>query len=173
MRRNANMPATGAAENAVEDQKEGFMRVRRFAIAATLVLAAVPALAQQRVPAGRIKVVSGSAFVVRGASVLPAEVGQAVFEADRVRTGSDGRLGITLRDDTRFSLGPTSEVHLSRFSYAPAQGRLALALNVVRGVAAYVSGRIARLAPDAVRLDAPGAIVGVRGTTVAMSVSPQ
>jgi hypothetical protein len=157
----------------MEDPKEASMRARRFALAATLVLAAVPAAAQQPAPAGRIKVVSGSAFVVRGAAVLPAEVGQEVFEADRVRTGSDGRLGITLKDDTRFSLGPASEVHLSRFAYAPSQGRLALALNVVRGVAAYVSGRIAKLAPDAVRLEAPGAIVGVRGTTVAMSVSPR
>jgi hypothetical protein len=137
-----------------------------------LVLVSVPAFAQQT-PAGQIKVVSGPAYVIRGTEVLPAELGQAVFEADRVRTGTDGRLGITFKDDTRFSLGPNSEAHLSRFAYAPAQGRVALALNVVRGIAAYVSGRIAKLSPDAVRLETPGAIVGVRGTTVALSVSPQ
>ena len=150
------------------------MHARRVAVAAALlVMVGTPAFAQQPVPAGRIKVVSGSAFILRGDAILPAEIGQAVFEADRVRTGSDGRLGITLKDDTRFSLGPASEVHLKRFAYAPSQGRLALALNVVRGVAAYVSGRIARLSPDAVRLETPGAIVGVRGTTLAMSVSPR
>ena len=43
----------------------------------------------------------------------------------KVRTGSDGSLGITFKDDTRFSLGPASEVHLSRFAYAPAEGRIA------------------------------------------------
>ena len=42
-------------------------------------------------------------------------------------------------------------------------------LKVVRGVAAYVSGRIAKLAPDAIRLETPAAIVGVRGTTARSS----
>jgi hypothetical protein len=144
------------------------------AVAAVLALLTVPAAAAESQPsAGQIKVVSGAAFIIRGNTVLPATIGQRVFEADKVRTGSDGRLGITLKDDTRFSLGPNSEVHLNRFAYAPAEGRIGLALNVVRGMAAYVSGRIAKLSPDAVKLETPGAIVGVRGTTLALSVSPE
>ena len=149
------------------------MRVQSV-VALAFVLASVPVMAaENRAIAGHIKVASGATFIVRGDAVLPAQVGQPVYEADRVRTGSDGKLGITLKDDTRFSLGPASEVQLSRFAYAPAEGRLALGLNVVRGFAAYVSGRIAKLSPDAVRLETPGAIVGVRGTTIAMSVSPK
>jgi len=149
------------------------MRVHAAIVAILSLLVAVPAQAAEPASAGQIKVVSGSAFIVRGNTVLPAAIGQRVFESDKVRTGSDGRLGITLKDDTRFSLGPNSEVHLERFAYAPAEGHLALALNVVRGMAAYVSGRIAKLSPDAVRLETPGAIVGVRGTTLALSVSPK
>jgi hypothetical protein len=61
-------------------------------------------------------------------------------------------------------------VRLDRFSYASANGGLALVLKFMRGVGAYVSGRIAKLAPDAVRLETPSAIVGVRGTTVAIRV---
>jgi hypothetical protein len=94
-----------------------------------------------------------------------------VYEADTLRTGVDGRIGVTLNDDTRVSLGPSSEVRLDRFTYAPADSQLSLVLRVVRGVAAYVSGRIAKLAPDAIRLETPAAIVGVRGTTVAMRVT--
>jgi hypothetical protein len=93
-----------------------------------------------------------------------------VFEADALRTGGDGSIGVTLKDDTRVSLGPNSEVRLDRFSYAPADGNLALALKFVRGIAAYVSGHIAKLSPDAIRLETPGAIVGVRGTTLAIRV---
>ena len=59
------------------------------------------------------------------------------------------------------------------FRYAPAEGSLALALSFVQGVAVYVSGNIAKLAPDAVRLETPAAIVGVRGTTVAISVGAE
>jgi hypothetical protein len=43
-------------------------------------------------------------------------------------------------------------------------------LKFVRGVAVYVSGRIAKLAPDSIRLESPAAIIGVRGTTLAIRV---
>jgi hypothetical protein len=130
----------------------------------------VPTLvyAQQPSAAGRVKVTSGTAFIVRNGAQVPAKAGDAIFESDVLRTGSDGRLGVTLKDDTRVSLGPTSEVRVDKFTYAPAEGNLALALKVVRGVAAYVSGRIAKLSPDAVHLETPAAIVGVRGTTLAI-----
>jgi hypothetical protein len=135
-----------------------------------LVVAAVPVFAQSPVAAGRIKVVSGSAFVLRGGTQVPAKSGESIFEADTLRTGADGRLGVTLRDDTRLSLGPSSEARVDKFVYASSEGNLALVLKVVRGVAAYVSGRIAKLSPDAVRLETPAAIVGVRGTTLAIQV---
>lgn len=136
-----------------------------------LVFAAVsPVYAQQGIGAGRIKVVSGSAFVVRGDATLRAQPGQIVYEADALRTGSDGSIGVTLKDDTRLSLGPGSEVRLDRFAFAPGTGNLGMVLRFVRGVAAYVSGRLAKLAPDSVRLETPAAIVGVRGTSLAIRV---
>ena len=143
------------------------------AIVVILLLAAVtPALCQAPSAAGRIKVASGSAFIVRESKSIPAQVGQVVFEADGLKTGADGRIGVTLQDDTRVSLGPGSEVRLDRFVYAPAEGRLGVVLKIVRGVAAYVSGQIAKLSPDSVRLETPAAIVGVRGTSLAIRVEP-
>src|ERR1044071_833589 len=151
------------------------MTTRRGWVAIVVVVAtciAVPARAQTPVAAGRIKLASGQVFVVRGGTSTPAEVGQAVLQSDTLRTGTDGRLGVTLRDDTRVSLGPGSEVRLDSFLYTPSEGRLGLVLNFVRGIAVYVSGKIAKLAPDSIRLETPGAIVGVRGTTVAVQVVP-
>lgn len=147
------------------------MKARPYWFAAlALVLLASTASAQQPAPAGRIKVVSGAAFLVRPTGTVRAEVGQSVFETDTLQTGEDGRLGITLDDDTRVSLGPSSEVRLDSFKYAPAQGSVGLAMKFLRGIAVYVSGQIAKLAPDAVRLETPSAIVGVRGTTLAVHV---
>jgi hypothetical protein len=138
-----------------------------------LVFAAVtPVMAQQTSGAGRIKTVSGSAFIVRDRATIPAQPGQVVFEADAIRTGADGSIGVTLKDDTRLALGPSSEVRLDRFVYAPGSGGFGLALKFVRGVTAYVSGRLAKLAPDSIRLETPAAIVGVRGTTLAIRVEP-
>jgi hypothetical protein len=136
-----------------------------------LVIAPTRASAAEPTAAGRIKVLSGSVFVVRGDATTRAALGQALFEADTLRTGTDGRVGITLNDDTRVSLGPGSEARLNQFVYAPAEGRVGLVLDIVRGVIAYVSGRIAKLSPDSVKLETPNAIVGVRGTTLALRVS--
>jgi hypothetical protein len=127
---------------------------------------------QQPQPVGRIKVASGAAFIVRQGQSIPAQIGQVVFEADGLRTQGDGRIGVTLNDETRVSLGPGSEVRLDQFRYAPAEGRLGFVLKIVQGIVAYVSGRIAKLSPDSIRLETPSAVVGVRGTRLAISVTP-
>ncbi len=146
---------------------------KRFAFAVLVLLLAsssVQAQAQQPSGAGRVKVATGTAFVVRDGRSIAAVPGQVVLEADVLKTGADGHLGVTLNDDTRLSLGPTSEVRVDRFAYAGADGGLSLVLKFVHGVTTYVSGRIAKLSPDAVRLETPSAIVGVRGTTLAIRV---
>jgi hypothetical protein len=153
------------------EQELSTMTKPRIAFGVLVVLLGASAAgAQDARGAGRVKVASGAAFVVREGRAIPATPGQMVLEADVLRTGADGRLGITLNDDTRVSLGPASEVRVDRFAYASADGGLRLVLKFVRGVSAYVSGRIAKLSPDAVRLETPAAIVGVRGTTLAIRV---
>jgi len=136
-----------------------------------IVASASPVLAQQDASAaGRIKTVSGAAFIVRNGAAIPAQAGQVVYEADALRTGADGKIGVTLKDDTRLALGPASEVRLEKFAYAPGTASLGMVLRFVQGVTAYVSGRLAKLAPDSIRLETPSAIVGVRGTTLAIKV---
>ena len=132
---------------------------------------ASPAFGQASPPwAGRIKMVSGDAVVVRQNASLPAQTGQLVFEEDGLRTGTAGRISITMKDDTRISISPNSDVRLAKFEFAPAEKRLALTLRIARGLLAYVSGRIARLSPESVRLETPSALVGVRGTRLAIRV---
>jgi len=142
----------------------------RWIAGALIVIIPVVASAAEPGAAGRIKVVSGSVVVVRAAVATPATAGLAVFEADTLRTGANGRVGITFNDDTRVSLGPDSEARLDQFIYMPAEKRGGLVLRIVRGLIAYVSGRIAKLSPDGVKLETPNAIVGVRGTTLALRV---
>jgi len=162
-------PANVKREN-IEEQEVDMTGSRCAFAVLVLLLAGASVHAQGDSGAGRVKVASGEAFVVREGRQIPATLGQVVLEADVLRTGADGRLGVTLNDDTRVSLGAVSELRLDRFSYASADGGLQLVLKFVRGVAAYVSGRIAKLSPDSIRLETPSAIVGVRGTTLAVRV---
>jgi hypothetical protein len=125
-------------------------------------------LGSQGQPAGYIKIVTGSAIVIRGGAEMPARPGDGVYEQDGLRTGADGRLGVTLKDDTRISLGPNTEIGLSEFKFSPAEGQLGLVMKLLRGAATFVTGRIGELRPDAVRIETPAAIIGVRGTHVAV-----
>jgi hypothetical protein len=145
-------------------------RILRLCFVGACIAVAVPASAQPPA-AGRIKIASGEAVIVRGSRTSPARVGEPVYSSDHLRTGKDGKVGVTLNDDTQLSIGPASEVRLDSFVFEPGQGHLALVLKFIRGTAAYVSGQIAKLAPDAVRLETPAAIVGVRGTTLAVHVT--
>ena len=141
---------------------------RGLLVLAALLAGAWQASAQDVV--GRIKSAEGAVFVVRQNGVIPAQPGQPLYQSDTVRTGADGRMGVTLKDETRLALGPNTDVRIDQFLYSPGQGSLRLVLNIARGLVAYVSGRIAKLSPDAVRLETPSAILGVRGTRIVIRV---
>jgi hypothetical protein len=143
------------------------MRNRMALAALALAVLAADTTAQSSAArAGRVKVATGAAAVVRAGLPLPATVGTEVFESDVLRTGADGRLAVMLIDESRLSLGPNSELALTRVVYAPERQQLGLAVRLARGVCSYVSGLIAKLAPEAVRLETPTSIIGVRGTHV-------
>ncbi len=135
-----------------------------------LAIAGLRGSAQPLPPAGLVKTLSGSAFVVRAGRTLPVAVGQPILPGDTVKTGADGRLGITLKDGTRVSLGANTELRLDNFAYMPAEGQLGLALKVFRGAVAYLSGRIAQLAPGSVKIETPRSVIGVRGTHLVIEV---
>jgi len=134
-------------------------------------LLSAPLQAEEQ-PAGYIKKVSGAVTIVRRGTAIPARPGDAVYQNDGLRTGADGRVGVTLKDDTRVSLGADSEIDLSEFKFSPAEGELGLVMKLVRGVAAFVTGRIGELRPDAVRIETPTTIVGVRGTHFVIQAGP-
>ena len=91
-------------------------------------------------------------------------------QSDTLVTGPDGAVGVTLADDTLLSAGPNSILALDRFVYDGVRpGSLEAMLR--KGTLAVVSGRIAKQAPDAMRIKTPAAILGVRGTEFVVRAS--
>lgn len=121
--------------------------------------------------AGSVKTVSGAPVVVRGAEQLPAKEGMRLQPKDALRTDAHSKVGVILRDGTRIALGPESEVSIESFLFEPGKGELNLLLRMVRGVAAFVSGRIAALAPEAASVETPVGMIGLRGTKFAVSLA--
>jgi hypothetical protein len=138
-------------------------------LGAALALAAGNAMAQG---AGYVKTASGQVSIVSAGKTMPAQAGMAVAVGDVVRTGADGSLGITLKDNTMLSFGPSTTFTLEDFLFAPAESRLQLGGSIAAGSLHYVSGAIARLKPEAVRIKTPTGIIGVRGTRFVAVVQP-
>ncbi|MDH3443292.1 MAG: hypothetical protein OEN50_05155 [Deltaproteobacteria bacterium] len=97
--------------------------LRVFAVAVVLIPSLLVAIASAASSIGLVKVAEGPATVQRGGATLPAQAGLALQEGDVLRTGADARMGVVLRDDTRLSLGPESEIQITRFVFAPAEDR--------------------------------------------------
>jgi hypothetical protein len=129
---------------------------------ALAVTPAGPALAQQDQVA-LVKVVDGQAFALRADQRSELGVGTPIFVEDVVETEA-GSVGLTFKDGSRISIGPNSRVQFTEFAFAPTEGRLSFIVDFFRGTLMYVSGVIAKLSPDAVKVRTPVATVAVRGT---------
>lgn len=120
---------------------------------------------------GRIKVARGKVVIERAGVKLPGSVGTRVQVSDTITTGDDGAVGFTMDDDSLLSAGPNTVLVLDRYAFDPTtnQGRLDAALN--KGTLAVISGRIAKQSPDAMTVRTPAVILGVRGTSFAVSAN--
>jgi len=136
----------------------------RYAAAALLALGCGHAAATAGVDAGVIKTVKGTATVVRGAETLPVTAGMALKSADQVKTGADGAVGITLRDNTVLSAGANSTLSLDKFSFDNKTQKGELEATLKRGSLSAISGAIAKSSPNAVQFKTSTMTLGVRGT---------
>ena len=136
----------------------------RSTLAAGLLIAASLSTAAAAGEIGRIKSVAGAAQVVRGAAVTPAAPGQLLQASDVLRTGPDGRLGITFVDNSRFAVGPNSSIALSTFEFDDTTHAGRSLTTVNRGSLAIVSGQIANENKDTMRVRTPTSVLAARGT---------
>ncbi len=134
-------------------------------------LAVASAVGEEAPPAGTVKTSRGTVTIERAGTRLPAPVGTSVHPADTLRTGPDGSVGITLRDQTLLSAGPNSTLTLDRYAFDSTTHAGAMAATLGRGTLAVATGKLARQAPEKVEFRTPTAVLGVRGTEFAVEVA--
>jgi hypothetical protein len=141
--------------------------VRRILAAVALAsLAASPVLAE----IARIKSSTGAAAVERGANHIQAKPGVQINPGDRLVTGKDGRMSLSFIDNTRFAVGPNSNVAINEFQYDRTRQKGSFVTQVDRGSLAVVSGKIAKSGRDAMKVRTPNTLLGVRGTKFIVEV---
>lgn len=140
--------------------------------AALAVVLAPPGAAAE--PIGYVKTASGEATVTTAAGAASrVQPGTALQVGDVLKTGAGANVGVTLKDNTMMSFGPSTTFAFEEYLFAPARGELKLGGRIGSGSMHYVSGVIAKLKPDAVTLRTPTGMIGIRGTTLAIRVEEQ
>jgi hypothetical protein len=139
----------------------------KAALAAVLVIATAHAAEP---PAGMVKTTKGNATIERAGKQSPVSAGAALMPSDRVITGADGAVGITLRDETLLAVGPNSNVWLEKYAFDPTSHEGALNATVKRGTLGVISGKLPKQSPGAVQFRTPTSILGVRGTEFVIDV---
>jgi hypothetical protein len=117
-----------------------------------------------------VQKVNGMATVVRQGQTISVKIGLEIYQNDMLRTGPDGSLGVVFQDDTLLSMGPDSVLVIDEFVFAPKQSKFSIVIRMLKGTAAYLSGLISKLAPEAAHFKTPTASIGIRGTKFVASV---
>ena len=115
-------------------------------------------------PIATVQKISGTATVVRQEQTITAKIGLELYQNDTLRTGRDGSMGVVFNDETLLSLGPESLLVIDEFVFAPRQGKFSIAIRMVKGTVAYLSGLITKLAPESTHIQTPTSSIGIRGT---------
>lgn len=130
----------------------------------SLVLACNTAWATSSGHVGVVKLLAGDVVVLRGGQSIKAEQNMKLMQGDLISTGSSGRVGLIFEDDTVVSLGSNSSIAVESYLFKPEEKKLSFIARFFKGTASFLSGQIARLAPDNVRVETPRATIGMRGT---------
>ncbi len=91
----------------------------------------------------------------------------------RIVTGPNTRLDLTLLDDTRFIIGPNSDIVVDEYLYDPSSGLARITASVVAGVFRWVRARTYdHKLPWERKIQVTPAVIGVRGTDLEVSFVP-
>ncbi|MBT0662889.1 FecR domain-containing protein [Geobacter pelophilus] len=119
---------------------------------------------------GIVKSLHGDVVVLRDNSSVKADGNMKLRQGDHIKTGVNGKAGLIFEDDTVIAIGPNSSIVIDRFLFQPNEKKLSFIARIIQGTASYLSGQIAKLAPNSVRLETPHATVGMRGTHLLVKV---
>jgi hypothetical protein len=120
--------------------------------------------------AGIIKSVSGDVFIINSKTTVKAVPNMRIIQGDFIKTGANGSAGLIFEDDTVVGLGPNSEMSIESFLFNPVNKELSFIARMIHGTFSFITGQIAKLAPEKVKFETPDATLGVRGTKFLVKV---
>lgn len=148
------------------------LRFHRWKIAIAFFAMGCSGLFANPLPVAYVKTVTGDAWVHTSGQMVKATLGTAIFKGSLLKTSTASSLGITFTDNTVMSFGSNTELTVDEYLYTPSQNQLGLNVSLAKGTLNYVSGIIAKLKPESVKVKTTTGIIGVRGTQFVAQVEP-
>ena len=145
------------------------VRIRNAIIGGfVMMFSTTPVLADET--AGTIKQTKGEVSIVRNGAPIQAWTRMKLMTTDKIITGSNSSVGITLLDGTLLSFGSKSVSQLNEFRYDPVSREGNLLISVIKGSMRFVTGLLGKHNPNAVGIRTPTATIGMRGTDFIVTV---
>jgi hypothetical protein len=126
------------------------------------------AAAAQAQSAGVVATFDGTVEIGREGVWAPAVIGGSVEVGDVIRTGTPGRVRISLRDDSVINLGDASEMVIDEQVFNPAAGEARSVFELLNGKVRAIVSEHYREPRAAFEVKTVTAVSGVRGTDFIM-----
>ncbi|MBG0775244.1 MAG: FecR domain-containing protein [Desulfovibrionaceae bacterium] len=117
-----------------------------------------------------VKTATGDAAILRQGQEVAAREGAHLYEDDVLVTRAHSTLGVIFRDDTTLSMGSNSELRIDAFVFNPIEDDMRFLVDIARGTTQFISGQMAKIAPDKIAVTTPRGSIGIRGTRFLVKV---
>ena len=114
----------------------------------------------------RVLNVKGAAILTREGKSIGLVKDNWLYKNDRIVTKKKSSLEIKLVDNSFVNIGELSDLYMVDLVYDPIKKDGYIDLKLVTGAFRMISGNIAKLGPDLMKIDLPTATVGIRGTSI-------
>jgi hypothetical protein len=92
--------------------------------------------------------------------------GEWLYKKDKIRTGKKSSVELKLVDGSLVNIGELGDVSLLDLVFDPIKKDGFIDLKIATGAFRMISGNIAKLGPDLMKLELPAATIGIRGTSL-------
>ena len=114
----------------------------------------------------RVLNVKGVATLTREGKSIGLVKDNWLYKNDRIVTKRKSSLELKLVDNSFVNIGELSDLYMVDLVYDPIKKDGYIDLKLVTGAFRMISGNIAKLGPDLMKIDLPTATVGIRGTSI-------
>jgi ferric-dicitrate binding protein FerR (iron transport regulator) len=130
------------------------------AFVAIFLVIAPAAMAQT--PAGSISAVTGTVNVQRASRTIPGTYGMAIMVGDRIITGANGRVTVTLADQSQLEVTESSTLVVDQNTVSPTGTRVSTKVTLFGGLVRSIVSPTAT--PPNFEIHTPNAVASARGS---------